>query len=109
MKAEISLQIPVKDGGDNFRVCLDSLRKQKTEGIFWDLIIVDDGSWIKPVFSRPATPPAVAMRVLVRLAIFPPAYRCVLRWMEKFGKPSFLFTYLSAGGCLTGLCGRNFE
>lgn len=66
-------------------------------------------NWIKPVFSRPATPPAVAMRVLVRLAIFPPVYRCVLRWMEKFGKPSFLFTYLSAGGCLTGLSGRNFE
>jgi len=66
-------------------------------------------SWIKPVFTRPVNPAAVAMRGLIRLALFPPVYRCVLRWMEILGKPSFLFTYLSVGGCLLGLSGRNFE
>jgi hypothetical protein len=29
--------------------------------------------------------------------------------MERFGRPSFLFTYLSVGGCLLGYKGRNFE
>ncbi|MCK5117026.1 MAG: glycosyltransferase family 2 protein [Candidatus Aegiribacteria sp.] len=66
-------------------------------------------SWINPVFSKPSNPAAVAMRVLVKLALLHPVYRCVLRWMEKFGKPVFLFTYLSVGGCLLGLSGRNFE
>jgi len=66
-------------------------------------------NWIKPVFSRPANPATLSLRVLVKLALFPPVYRSVLRWMEKFGKPSFLFTYLSVGGCLLGLSGRNFE
>ncbi len=66
-------------------------------------------NWIKPVFSRPASPATMTMRVLVKLALLPPVYRCVLRWMEKFGKPSFLFTYLSVGGCLLGLSGRKFE
>ena len=66
-------------------------------------------SWIRPVFSKPLNPAAVAMRVLVKLSLLPPVYRCVLRWMEKFGRPSILFTYLSVGGCLLGLSGRNFE
>ena len=66
-------------------------------------------SWVKPVFSKPVNPAAVAMRLLVKLALLPPVYRCVLKWMGKFGKPSFLFTYLSVGGCLLGLSGRNYE
>lgn len=66
-------------------------------------------NWIKPVFAKPVNPATFSVRVLVRLALLPPVYRCVLRWMEKFGKPSFLFTYLSVGGCLLGLSGRNFE
>lgn len=66
-------------------------------------------NWIKPVFSKPANPAAIAFRVLVKIALLPPVYRCVLRWMEITGKPSFLFTYLSVGGCLLGLLGKNFE
>jgi len=46
MVPEISLQIPVKNGGDGFRECLDSLRKQDTKGTPWELIIIDDGSSI---------------------------------------------------------------
>ncbi len=64
-------------------------------------------NWVKPVFSKPVNPVTFSVRVLVKLTLFPPVYRCVLRWMEKFGKPSFLFTYLSVGGCLLGLSGRN--
>lgn len=66
-------------------------------------------NWIKPVFSRPANPATIAMRILVKLVLLRPVYRCVLRWMEIIGKPSFLFTYLSVGGCLLGLSGRDFE
>jgi len=65
--------------------------------------------WIEPVFSKPANPAVMAMKVIVKLSLFPPVYRCALRWMEKVGKPSFLFTYLSVGGCLMGLSGRDFE
>ncbi len=66
-------------------------------------------NWIKPLFARPVNPTDAAMRILVKLTLFPPVYRSVLRWMEKYGKPSCLFTYLSVGGCLLGLSGRNFE
>ncbi len=65
--------------------------------------------WIRPVFSTPARPSAVLMRLLCRLALWPPFYGMILRWMEIFGRPSFLFTYLSVGACLIGLKSGNFE
>ncbi len=61
--------------------------------------------WVAPVFSGPAS--AVPIRLLVRLALLRPGYRAVLRWMEIAGRPSFLFLYLSVGGCLRGLTGRD--
>ncbi len=65
--------------------------------------------WVRPLFSKPASPLRIIMRMLVRVSQIPAIYRAVLRWMERFGKPSFLFTYLSVGGCLMGYRGRNFE
>ncbi len=65
--------------------------------------------WVGPVFSKPANPSRMIMRMLVRITLIPAVYRTVLRWMERFGRPSFLFTYLSVGGCLMGYRGRNFE
>lgn len=44
MRPRISVQIPVKDGGENFRTCLHSLRQQDTNGLPWEIVIVDDCS-----------------------------------------------------------------
>lgn len=49
---------------------------------------------------------ASAVRILVRASIADPVYRTVLWWMERAGRPSFLFTYLSVGACLRGFEGR---
>ncbi len=65
--------------------------------------------WIKPVFDTPAYPGLVLMRLVTKLALLPSVYRCALAWMEKAGAPGFLFTYLSVGGCLMGLTGKDFE
>lgn len=65
--------------------------------------------WVKPLLAGPPGPGTAAMRLLVRIALRPEVYRSVLRWMEKFGAPSFLFTFLSVGGCLMGLEGKSFE
>lgn len=65
--------------------------------------------WIEPLFSRPLRPGTVLMRMLTWLALRRPIYRTVLRWMERTGTPSFLFTYLSVGACLMGLSGRDYE
>ena len=46
------------------------------------------------------------MRALAFLTLRGPVYRAVLRWAEAFGRPRFLFTYLSVGACLMGLAGR---
>ena len=90
----------VEYGGFGLKYTLD--RIPEAEGLL-------GSNWIKPVFSKPANPGTLAVRMVVKLALLPPVYRCILRWMEITGKPSFLFTYLSAGGCLLGLSGRNFE
>jgi glycosyltransferase AglI len=66
-------------------------------------------NWVKPLLSAPVNPVMVTIRILTRFALIPSVYRCVLGWMERVGKPSILFTYLSVGGCLLGLSGRNFE
>lgn len=47
-----------------------------------------------------------AVRTLVRASISDPVYRTILWWMERTGRPSFLFTYLSVGACLRGFEGR---
>lgn len=65
--------------------------------------------WIRPVLSRPASPGTVAMRLVARIMLLPSVYRAVLRWMEVSGHPRFLFTYLSVGGCLLGLSGKDFR
>ncbi len=65
--------------------------------------------WVKPLFDAPAYPGTVLMRLVVKIALLPSVYRCVLAWMEKVGAPDFLFTYLSVGACLMGLSGRDFE
>ncbi|MCK4671271.1 MAG: glycosyltransferase [Candidatus Aegiribacteria sp.] len=65
--------------------------------------------WIKPLFDAPAYPGTVLMRLVTKIALLPPVYRCVLAWMEKAGAPRFLFTYLSVGACLMGLTGKDFE
>lgn len=63
--------------------------------------------WMAPPISPPLSPAALAARILARAAIIRPVYRCVLRWMEIAGRPSFLFTYLSVGACLRGYTGRS--
>ncbi len=65
--------------------------------------------WVEPLFERPLEPSLVLMRMITRITLRPLLYRLVLRWMERFGRPGFLFTYLSVGGCLMGLRGENFE
>ncbi len=45
MIPDISVQIPVKDGGREFAETLDSLRRQDA-CVNWELIIIDDGSRI---------------------------------------------------------------
>lgn len=65
--------------------------------------------WVKPIFSSPLNPAIIFMRIASRIALLRPVYRCVLAWMEKFGTPGFLFTYLSVGACLMGLSGKDFE
>lgn len=61
--------------------------------------------WVKPLLAGPFSPSILAMRVVCLIAVNPPVYRLVLRWMERVGRPSFLFTYLSVGACLMGLKG----
>lgn len=90
----------VEYGGSGLKYTLN--RIPEAEGLL-------GSKWIEPVFSKPANPVTIAVRVLVKLALLPPVYRFVLRWMEKTGKPYFLFTYLSVGGCLLGLSSRKFE
>jgi glycosyltransferase involved in cell wall biosynthesis len=65
--------------------------------------------WIEPILGKPLGPGLLLMRILTRIALIPALYRMVLRWMECCGTPSFLFTYLSVGGCLLGLRGDDFE
>lgn len=45
-RPEISVQIPVRDGGTLFSATLRCLALQETRGIPWELVIVDDGSRI---------------------------------------------------------------
>jgi len=90
----------VEYGSSGLKYTLD--RVPEAEGLL-------GSGWLKPVFSRPVNPAAITMRLLVRITLLPPVYRLVLKWMETYGKPRFLFTYLSVGGSLLGLSGRNFE
>jgi len=66
-------------------------------------------NWVKPVFAPPASVAVIFMRIITKITLFPPVYRCVLHRVEKVGKPSFLFTYLSVGACLIGLKGKSFK
>lgn len=45
-RAEISVQIPVRDGGTLFSATLGCLARQDTRGVPWELVVVDDGSVI---------------------------------------------------------------
>ncbi len=65
--------------------------------------------WIKPLSASPVSISMLFMRAITRIVLFPPLYRCILGWMEKVGKPSFLFTYLSVAACLIGLKGKSFK
>jgi len=65
--------------------------------------------WIRPVLSRPIRPGTLVMRMAAKLMLLPAVYRGILRWMEAAGRPRFLFTYLSVGGCLLGLSGKDFR
>jgi len=65
--------------------------------------------WIRPIFAAPSPPLTVMMRLISRFMLLPAVYRGVLRWTERFGGPRFLFTYLSVGGCLLGLSGKEFR
>lgn len=65
--------------------------------------------WIRPILARPASPQTVAMRLISRIMLLPAVYRGVLSWTESVGGPRFLFTYLSVGGCLLGLSGKDFR
>lgn len=60
--------------------------------------------WMEPVLAEPVA--MAPVRLAVRLALLRPLYRFVLAWMEKAGRPRFLFTYLSVGAVLRGLSGR---
>lgn len=90
----------VEYGGSGLKYTLDKL--PEAAGLL-------GSNWVKPMFSRPMDPATLFMRLLVKPALLPPVYRAVLKWTERFGRPGFLFTYLSVGGCLLGLTGRNFE
>lgn len=90
----------VEYGGSGLRYTLRKI--PESEGLL-------GSTWVKPLLSRPRSPAAVGMRLIVRIVLNPPVYRLVLRWMERVGRPSFLFTCLSVGGCLLGLSGRGFE
>lgn len=63
--------------------------------------------WVEPIFSRPVH--LCCMRFFTRLALLGPVYRTVLRYAEKHGRPSCLFTYLAVGASLTGLRRGNKE
>ncbi|OPL18753.1 MAG: hypothetical protein AVO35_13215 [Candidatus Aegiribacteria sp. MLS_C] len=65
--------------------------------------------WVRPLTAGPVSPSTLAMRVVCLIALTPPVYRIVLRWMERVGRPSFLFTYLSVGACLMGLKGMEVD
>ncbi|MFQ5498605.1 MAG: glycosyltransferase family 2 protein [Candidatus Zixiibacteriota bacterium] len=67
------------------------------------------GDWIKPLSASPVSISMLLMRAITRIVLFPPLYRCILGWMEKAGKPAFLFTYLSVAACLIGLKGKSFK
>lgn len=66
-------------------------------------------NWTKPLLKHPRTVSIICMRIITKITLFPPLYRCILRWMELIKKPAFLFTYLSVGACLIGLKGKSFE
>ncbi len=65
----LSVQIPVRDGGERFSETLRSLAGQETGGRRWELVVVDDGSRV-PVGKDPAIdlsmPPGVDVRVVRR-------------------------------------------
>lgn len=63
--------------------------------------------WVDPLFAKPLR--LFPMRVFTRLALLTPVYRLALRFAEGFEGPSFLFTYLSVGACLTGLAGKDLK
>ena len=65
--------------------------------------------WVEPVLARPRRPACVFMRLLSRALVNAPLYRLVLWWLRLTGFPRFLYTYISVGGCMLGLRGRNFE
>jgi glycosyltransferase involved in cell wall biosynthesis len=65
--------------------------------------------WLAPVFGSPLSPARVVMRLATRFALQKPVYRSILRYMEKAGRPRFLFTYLSVGACLLGLAGKDLD
>lgn len=46
------------------------------------------------------------MRAVAFLTLRRPVFRAALWWAERFGRPRFLFTYLSVGACLMGYLGR---
>ena len=64
--------------------------------------------WALPLFARPRGTLTIVMRLVTRITLQPWLYRLVLRWMNRFGMPGFLFTYLSVGGCILGLQDRDF-
>lgn len=90
----------VEYGGSGLRYTLEKI--PEASGLL-------GSDWLKPILAHPRSPSTVFMRLLSRVMLLPPVYRLVLVWMEKVGKPRFLFTYLSVGACLLGLSGRNFE
>lgn len=67
MRPEISVQIPVKDGGENFRITLESLRNQDAGGVPWELIVIDDGSSVPVEQEFDLTfPEEVSLKVIRR-------------------------------------------
>ncbi|MCK5786650.1 MAG: glycosyltransferase family 2 protein [Candidatus Sabulitectum sp.] len=63
--------------------------------------------WIEPVFSRPVH--LCFMRMFTRAALAGSVYRAVLKYAEKHGRPSVLFTYLAVGATLIGLRGGDYH
>ncbi|MCK5131262.1 MAG: glycosyltransferase [Candidatus Sabulitectum sp.] len=63
--------------------------------------------WIEPIFSRPIH--LCVMRFLTRAALLGSVYRTLLRYAEKHGSSSVLFTYLAVGAILIGLRGGDYR
>ncbi len=61
--------------------------------------------WVENILAPPVT--LAPVRIIVRLMLLAPVYRAALRWAEIFGGPGFVMTYLSVGGCLEGLQGKD--